>query len=130
MEAPNERTKCVSGTEWPPAPAGPREWAQRILAFLALALAGTGFFIPSPGGALGFVLAGFVAALICAVMELLTKLPTEPTGQVRSRGRSPATVRHRWIDQPAEEGGQLGEPSTVDDDSFLQWIGVPSRARR
>lgn len=77
----------TSSDGWPPPPAGPREWAKRILAFLALALAATGFFFPTPGGAVGFVLAAFLAALICALLELLTKITDEPEGKVTSRGR-------------------------------------------
>lgn len=126
MDSPNGQETCV----WPPSPAGPREWVMRTLAFVALALAATCFFIPSPGGALGFALSGLLAALICALMELLTKLSPEPAGQVLSHGRRPATVRRRWVGQPSEEGGQLDGQSDVDDDSFLQWIGTPTRGRR
>lgn len=83
MPCANERETCV----WPPAPAGPGEWAKRILAFLALALAATGFFFPTPGGGLGFALAGLLSALFFAVAELLTKTGPESAGNVTSRGR-------------------------------------------
>jgi hypothetical protein len=77
----------VTSSTWPPPPAGPREWAKRVLAFLALALAGAGLIFPTYHGAVGLVLGGLLAALICAVMELLTKLPPESDGSVTSRGR-------------------------------------------
>lgn len=69
---------------WPPRPTR-ADWFRRLLVGICLTLAATSFMMPPGLPGLGLALSALLAGLICAVMELLTKLPPEDRGRVRGK---------------------------------------------
>lgn len=66
---------------WPPVPTK-TDWVKRILVGLCLTLATTAFMTPPGRLGLGIALSALLAGLICALMELLARVPPERQGRV------------------------------------------------
>lgn len=76
----------MTDSSWPPVPTK-LDWVKRVLMGLCLTLAATSFMIPPGRLALGIVLSALLAGFVCALMEVLTKLPVEDEGRVTERDR-------------------------------------------